>query len=99
MNLAGFLQLVSDHESHEATHRVTGDDVRTVEMDSANDNVVDGTEEHSIDGLRFIRRVDTETHEGSGHTGAVVNNEHAMMGAVLFGKEFDQEVVVSVPRP
>ena len=49
-------------------------------MNSANgSDVVDGTEVHFIDGLRLIGRVDTETHEGSGHTGVVVNNEHVMM--------------------
>ena len=62
MNLAGFLQLVIDHESHEATHRVTGDNVRAVEMDSANDSdVVDGTEVHFIDGLRFMERTPRRT--------------------------------------
>lgn len=67
-------------------------------MNSANgSDVVDGTEVDFINGLRLIWRMDTETHEGSGHTGVVVNNEHGMMGAVLLDwKEFDQEVVVRV---
>lgn len=61
-NLAGFLQLVSDHESHEVTHRVTDDNVRTVEMDTANGSDVvvghlhgeaDGTEVLFIDGMHL----------------------------------------------
>jgi hypothetical protein len=108
VNPSSFLQLVSDRESHEATHETEGNGW-AVEVNSANDNdgvvghfygeVVDGAEVLFVSGLCLIERVGTETYErsghtgGSGYTGVVVNNEYMRMDAVLLDrKEFDQEV-------
>ena len=49
------------------------------------------------DGPHLVWHVDTETHEGSGHTGNILDDEHARMDtSLLDGEELDQEVVVRV---
>lgn len=42
--------------------------------------------------------MDAETHERSGHTSVVVNDEHAAMNALLGEEEFYWEVAIGVLR-
>ena len=108
-DLPGLLQLVRDHESDEATHGVTGNDVWSVRLHSPDERdiavrhlldrseTVDRTKVLVTNGPHFVRHVGTKTHEGSGHTGDIVNEEHARMDTLLLdGKELDQEVVFRV---
>lgn len=68
-NLAGLLQLIRNHKSHEIAHRVTGDNVWTVRLDTVDESdvvvgqllccreAVDGTKVLVTNDLHFIGKL------------------------------------------